>query len=137
MKSFPGGYRSSGGVVPHGRSFTRSVRYAARGMRVAWQLEPNLTRQLFAALLVIILAFSLHLSTLRIAVLVICCAAVLVLELLNSALEAVADAVHPHYHDKIRDAKDMLAGAVLVMSLAAVFVGLLLLGPPLWFTVVQ
>ena len=52
------------------------------------------------------------------------CALVLALELLNSAMEAVIDLLHPGIHPSIKVAKDMLAGAVLSISIAAVIVGI-------------
>ncbi len=47
-------------------------------------------------------------------------ALVLALELLNSALERLIDHLHPDRHPEIKLVKDMAAGAVLVLSLAAV-----------------
>ena len=49
-------------------------------------------------------------------------ALVLALELLNSALEAVIDLLHPGLHPEVKAAKDMVAGAVLAISLAALAV---------------
>jgi diacylglycerol kinase len=53
-------------------------------------------------------------------------------EALNSALESLADAVHPAPHLLVGRAKDLSAAAVLVVSLGAAVIGLLVLGPPLW-----
>ena len=53
-------------------------------------------------------------------------ALVLALELLNSAMEAVIDLLHPGQHAEIKAAKDMLAGAVLFISAAAIVVALCL-----------
>jgi undecaprenol kinase len=46
--------------------------------------------------------------------------------LLNGAIEAVIDLLHPGLHDEIKAAKDMVAGAVLAISAAALVVGLAL-----------
>lgn len=51
------------------------------------------------------------------------CALVLALELVNSAVEAVIDLLHSGIHPAVKLAKDMLAGAVLMMSVAALIVG--------------
>lgn len=53
---------------------------------------------------------------------------VLVAELLNTALEALADRLHPERHPEIGFAKDVAAGAVLVASLVAALIGLAWLG---------
>ncbi len=50
-------------------------------------------------------------------------------ELLNTAVEAVVDLVSPEYHPLAGRAKDVAAGAVLVVALAALVVGLLVFGP--------
>ena len=49
---------------------------------------------------------------------------VLVAELLNSALETLADHLHPEQHPEVGAAKDIAAGAVLVASAVALVVGL-------------
>ena len=57
---------------------------------------------------------------------------VLAAEAFNTVAEAVVDLVAAEYHPLAKVAKDVAAGAVLVMAIAAVIVGLLILGPPLW-----
>ena len=64
--------------------------------------------------------------------LVLACALVLALELLNTALEASLNLLHPGQHPLVKRAKDAAAGAVLLASCGAVLVGLVTLGPPLW-----
>lgn len=63
---------------------------------------------------------------------VLCCALVLSLELVNTALEAVVDLVSPQVHPLAKVAKDAAAAAVLVASIGAALVGLVVLGPALW-----
>jgi diacylglycerol kinase len=53
-------------------------------------------------------------------------------EFLNTAIEAVVDLASPHKHPLAKVGKDVGAGAVLIAALAAVVVGLLILGPPVW-----
>ena len=66
------------------------------------------------------------------AVLVFTIALVLILEGLNTAVEAAIDLASPQYHPLAKAAKDLAAGMVLIASVASVAVGLLILGPPLW-----
>lgn len=136
MKKFPAGYQQGEGATPK-RSLHRSFRFALRGLVVAWKLEPNLKRHILLAALVILLALVLRLSALRISILILTITAVIMLELVNSSIEALCDVVHLYYHDKIRDAKDMAAGAVLVVSLGALIIGLVVLAPPLWAVLVR
>jgi diacylglycerol kinase len=53
-------------------------------------------------------------------------------EFLNTSIEAVVDLASPDHHPLAKIAKDVGAAAVLVAALAAILVGLLILGPPLW-----
>jgi diacylglycerol kinase (ATP) len=66
------------------------------------------------------------------AILTLTSALVMILELLNTALESVVDlTVGQSYHELAKIAKDCAAGAVLISALAAVIVGGCLLLPPL------
>ena len=66
------------------------------------------------------------------ATLVLCIAAVLILEGINTAVEAAVDLASPALHPLAKTAKDLAAGCVLIASIASAIVGLLILGPPLW-----
>ena len=62
----------------------------------------------------------------------LCCALVLSLELVNTALEALSDLISPEWHPLAKLAKDAAAGAVLVGSVVSVVVGAAVFGPPLY-----
>jgi len=66
------------------------------------------------------------------AIIVLTIAMVFTAEFINTAIEAVVDLASPVHHPLAKVGKDVGAGAVLVSALAAVVVGLLILGPPLW-----
>jgi diacylglycerol kinase len=53
-------------------------------------------------------------------------------EFFNTSIEAVVDLASPAQHPLAKTGKDVGAAAVLIAALAAVLVGLLILGPPLW-----
>lgn len=112
-------------------SFVQSLRYAGRGVRQAFRTEINLRAHLLVFLLVIVLGVGLGISPDHWALLVLTSLTVVSFELMNSALEAFADAVHPTYHVNIAKAKDIAAGAVLTVSIAAVAVGMVIFGVPL------
>lgn len=112
--------------------FLGSFRYAGRGIREAWRTQRNLRVHVAICLTVMIVGGWLGLDTLRWAVLVLTMGLVLGLEMLNSAVETLGDAVTGEDHPLVGKAKDAAAGAVLLAALAAVIVGLLILGPPLW-----
>jgi diacylglycerol kinase len=108
--------------------FATSLRDAGRGIGATFRREPNFRYQTLAALAA--LALSAWLGTGTAAVL-LCCGLVLASELFNSALERLADAVHPRPDPLVGAAKDAAAGAVLVSAAVAVLVGLVSLGPAL------
>jgi diacylglycerol kinase len=54
-------------------------------------------------------------------------------EFINTALEAVVDLASPNQHPLARVGKDVGAAAVLITAFTSVIIGLLILGPPLWF----
>jgi diacylglycerol kinase (ATP) len=66
------------------------------------------------------------------AILIFTIALVLILEGLNTAIEAAIDLASPRIHPLAKAAKDLAAGMVLIAAIASVGVGLLILGPPLW-----
>ncbi len=66
------------------------------------------------------------------AVLILIIAMVFTAEFINTAIEAVVDLASPVHHPLAKVGKDVGAGAVLVAALAAILIGLLILGPPLW-----
>ncbi|NMC79347.1 MAG: diacylglycerol kinase family protein, partial [Chloroflexi bacterium] len=88
---------------------------------------------------VIVLAMSIWLGVAPrdMAVLFLTIAAVWTAEFLNTALEAVVDLASPQKHPLAKVGKDVGAAAVLIAALASVFIGLLILGPPLWQRLLQ
>ena len=51
------------------------------------------------------------------------------LEGLNTAIEAIADFVHPDFHVKIGHIKDVAAGAVFITAVTAIIIGLIIYVP--------
>ena len=110
-----------------------SFRYAAQGLGYATVSQRNFRIHLATAAVVFGLATVLQLDLTRMAVLVLTVAAVLVLELLNTAIEAVVDlSIGRRYHPLARIAKDCAAAAaVLVAAISSLLIALCLLLPPL------
>jgi len=109
-----------------------SFRYAAQGLVYGFTSQRNFRIHVFTGLLVFLLGLGLGLPPEQLAVLVLTVAAVLVLELINTATEAVVDlAIGRKFHPLARIAKDCAAAAVLVGAASSVLIALLLLVPPL------
>lgn len=103
----------------------RSFNHAFEGIMYAARTQPNMRTHLIIALLVVIASLFLRLERYYVIALVLAIAAVLALELLNTAIEAVVDLLTATHHPLAKTAKDVAAGAVLVASIAAVVIGYL------------
>jgi diacylglycerol kinase (ATP) len=109
-----------------------SFRYAWSGVRYAYVTQRNFRIHTVIGILAIAAGLSLSLSSVSLAILTLTSALVMVLELLNTALESVVDlTVGQSYHELAKIAKDCAAGAVLISAIAAVIVASCLLVPPL------
>lgn len=109
-----------------------SFRYAAQGVVYGFVSQRNFRIHVLTGVVTFSLGLWLKVSPDQMAVLALTIAAVLVLELLNTAVEAVVDlAIGRRFHPLARIAKDCAAAAVLVAALASAIVALLLLMPPL------
>ena len=108
-----------------------SFRYAAKGLIYAFASQRNFRIHLFIGALVFSLAVWLKLEISYLAILVLTVTAVLVLELLNTAIEAAVDlSIGRRYHPLARIAKDCSAAAVLAASISSLLIALLLILPP-------
>ena len=101
------------------------IRNAANGLRFAWQDEHNFRLHVIFAATAIGLFLLIQPGVIWWALIILCIALVLAAELLNSAVEALTDHLHPEFHTSIGKVKDMLAGMVLVVSIAAFMVAML------------
>jgi diacylglycerol kinase len=110
----------------------QSFRYAFHGWAYVLKTQRNAWIHSLIATLVIVAGLWLGVSPQDWALLVITIAIVFTAEFINTAIEAVVDLASPTHHPLAKVGKDVGAAAVLVASLAAILVGLLILGPPLW-----
>lgn len=110
--------------------FLSSFRWAGHGVLFCIRNERNFRIHLIAAFYVVLLASLLELDGMHIAVLSLTIGNVLVMELLNTAVEALVDLVSPNKHPLAKVAKDAAAGAVLISAIVSVAVGVSLLWQP-------
>lgn len=109
-----------------------SFRFAFRGLADLLRSQTNARIHLVIAIVVVVAAVYFQVSETEWLALVICIVAVFALEALNTAIEYLTDLVSPDFHPLAGKAKDVAAGAVLVMAMGAVAVGALIFGPRLW-----
>ena len=110
----------------------RSFGHAFRGWWDVLQTQHNAWIHAVASVIVFILAFWLKLPARDWAILILTITMVFAAEFVNTAIEAVVDLASPMHHPLAKVGKDVGAAAVLIAALAAVLIGLLILGPPLW-----
>lgn len=111
--------------------FIRSFRFAVRGIIDLFRFENNAKFHLLAAVLVVAAGFWLGLTTLEWVAVTTQIGLVLMAEGFNTALEKLADRVTTERDPLIRAAKDLSSGAVLIVGIMALAVGLLIFVPKL------
>lgn len=104
------------------QTFQRRLGFALAGIRTAWRTESSFKVHVVAAALVIAALVWFEPRPLWWAIVAFVVGAVMAAELFNTALEHLADHLHPDQHPAIKSVKDCAAGAVLVTSIAAVVV---------------
>jgi diacylglycerol kinase (ATP) len=107
----------------------KSFSYAFAGIRYFISTQHNAWIQLVIAGMVIIAGISLKVTPIEWCLLLFCIGLVLALEAVNTAIEKMADTLHPGKNEGIGKAKDASAGAVLVMATVAAIIGLIIFVP--------
>ncbi|PWH12739.1 MAG: diacylglycerol kinase [Anaerolineae bacterium] len=113
-----------------------AFRYAFQGWWYVLRTQKNAWIHAVASLGVMCVGLWLGLPARDWAVLILTIALVWSAEFLNTSIEAVVDLASPSHHPLAKVGKDVGAAAVLIAAGAAVLVGVLILGPPLWMKIV-
>lgn len=108
-----------------------SLSYAVAGWLYMLRRQKNTRIQAAASVAVVILAAWLQIDALRWAILILTITIVWMAEFLNAAVEATVNLATQELHPMAKVGKDVAAAAVLLGVVSSVFIGLLLLGPPL------
>ena len=106
--------------------------FAWSGIRTVWRRERSFRTQVSLAALAVLATAILRPGLIWCAAVALSIALVLALEVLNSALEAMIDHLHPDIAPAIKIAKDAAAGAVLIASVAACCVGVCMVLSVVW-----
>lgn len=108
------------------QSFVRRLGFALAGLGHALRVERSLRTQAAVFALAAAALIVLRPGALWWAAVMLASAGVLAAELFNTALEALADHLHPEQHPRIRIVKDCAAAGVLIAALGAVAVAIAL-----------
>ncbi len=117
---------------PFLRSRWHSFGHAFRGWAYVLRTQRNAWIHVIIATIFLALSAWLQLDRFEWAVIILTMAMVFTAEFLNTAIEAVVDLASPQKHPLAKVGKDVGAGAVLIVAITAVLVGLLILWPRLW-----
>lgn len=115
------------------RTLTSSLEFALTGIITAFKEERNMQKHAISAVLAIAAGFIFRISAMEWLFLLLAIFLVITFETINSAIENVVDlASNYHFSMLAKNAKDMAAGAVLMISGYAVVTGLIIFVPKIW-----
>lgn len=105
------------------KKLINSFKYAWEGIVSSFKTERNMKIHILVMLIVILAGIWLKLSGFEWLICVLLFAVVISSELFNTAIETIVDMVMPYKNEKAKLAKDVSAGAVLIVAIAAVVIG--------------
>ena len=111
--------------------FGESLNHALDGIEFAINNERNIKIEILMGIIASVLGFLLKNNVLEWTIIVLVIAMVLCLELVNTAIERAVDLTTKEYQVLAKAAKDVSAGAVLVMSMFSIVIGILIFLPKL------
>ena len=110
----------------------KSVGYAFKGAVLLLKTEPSIKIQFVIGLVVTAAGFYFDISSSEWTIQILAIALVMSIEGANTAIEEIANFIHPDYNIKIGKIKDIAAGAVFIASFFAVIVGLIIYFPKIF-----
>lgn len=112
------------------RTLVASMEFAITGIITAFKEERNMRKHMISAILASIAGAVFRISAIEWLFLLLAIFLVITFEIINSAIENVVDlASNYHFSMLAKNAKDMAAGAVLIISGYAVLTGLIIFVP--------
>jgi diacylglycerol kinase (ATP) len=107
----------------------KSIVFAVKGAVKLITTEHSIMVQFSLAILMTILGFYCNITRTEWLFQILAIGLVMSIEGLNTAVEKVADFIHPDYHERIGFIKDIAAGAVLFAAITAIVIGLIIYTP--------
>ncbi len=111
------------------KKILNSFKYAFSGIVKAFQTERNMKIHIFILLCVIFLGIVVHINTNEWLHCITWFAVVISAEMINTAIENTVDLAMPELHEKAKLAKDISAGAVLIVAIGASITGMIIFLP--------
>lgn len=107
----------------------KSFKWAFEGIIFSFKKGTHHKIHTASAIVVTILGFVLDINSTEWIVLILISSAVISAETMNTAIEETCDVLHPEHHPGAKLAKHCAAGAVLILSIAAVIIGAIIFLP--------
>ncbi|HLF53212.1 MAG TPA: diacylglycerol kinase family protein [Flavobacterium sp.] len=107
----------------------KSINFAFKGAVKLITTEHSIMVQFLLAILLTIAGFYFNITATEWMFQTLAIGLVLGVESLNTAVEKMADFIHPNYHERIGFIKDIAAGAVFFAAMAAIAIGLIIYVP--------
>lgn len=118
-------------------SFWESFGYAREGLKHCISSERNFRIHMVMGVIAFALGVILQLTRAELAILLLLIGLVLIAEMLNTALENLVDLCTEEYHPLAKVVKDVAAGAVLLLCIVAVLVGIIIFVPHIFDLLIQ
>lgn len=110
-------------------SLLKSFKFAFSGLGMAITKGRNFRIQLFIGVIAVFLGIVFKISNFEWLHLILIISFVLILELINTAIEEIVNMVSPEIQERAKIAKDVSATAVLIASTASIFIGAIIFIP--------
>lgn len=110
----------------------KSISYAFRGAWILITTEASIKVQLFIGVIMTFLGFYFELTKTEWILQCLTIGVIIAIEGVNTAIEEMADFIHPEKHAKIGLIKDMSAGAVFLFAIIAIIIGIMIYFPKIF-----
>ena len=107
----------------------KSVSFAVKGAVKLITTEHSIMVQFFLGIFMTIVGFLMDITTTEWLFQTLAIGLVMSVEGINTAVEKIADFIHPNFHERIGFIKDIAAGAVFFAALTAIAIGLIIYVP--------
>lgn len=111
------------------QSITKSFKHAFEGLRYSFFAESNMLIHFLMIVIVLLASAVLQLNTIEWILVILISFIVIAAELINTSIEVLIDMLEPEYNPLAKIAKDCSAAAVMVLSFAAVIIGVIIFLP--------
>ena len=110
----------------------KSVGFALRGALLLIRTEASIQVQVFIAIIMTAAGFFFDISNTEWIIQILTISVIMGVEGLNTAIEKMADYIQPEFDKKIGVIKDVSAGAVMFVSIAATIIGFIIYLPKIF-----